>query len=524
MSILQRIGQAFTPSNGGHATEIMTIDGMRERLRESMGNAELMQERLAELELGLEDKMWLALGGGDREFDRRQLGEIWKLCRLMYLKNPLINRGVNIQAYYVWGQGVNIEAKAKPVNEVIQAFIDAPQNQVELTSHQARTLKEIDLQVYGNLFFVFFTDRVTGAVTMRSISVEDVTDIITNPEDRREVWYYKREWAQRALDFQSGALGQVQRTAYYPDWRYKPAARPSMIAGHPVMWDTPVYHVKVGGLGDMRFGIPEVYQALDWAKAYKAFLEDWATIVRAYARFAWQLKGPTSAAGVAAAKAKLGTTLGTGSETNPPPVMGSTFIGREGYELAPMRTAGATTTADDGRRLLLMVCAAMGLPESFMGDVSVGNLATAKSLDRPTELKFQDRRTLWADVLHDILGYVIDAAHSTIRPTLPDIDPETGEELDCHIAITFPSILEHDVEANVRSIVAAATLDGKPSAGTIPDAKILSGMLLNALGVEEVDEVLGTLFPEDEGQPQTEAFTEALRELRQAMARISDAN
>ena len=201
MGIVANIGKALRGRNRQGAT---SPADMKEYLRQTEGNMDLLRETLAELELSLEDKMWLTLGGTDREFDRRQLGEIWKLCRLMYLKNPLINRAVNIQSYYVWGQGVNIEAKAKPLNEVIQAFVDDPLNQTELTSHQARTLKETDLQVYGNLFLVFFADRVSGAVRIRSIPVEEITDIISNPEDRRDIWYYKREWSASGLNLQTG--------------------------------------------------------------------------------------------------------------------------------------------------------------------------------------------------------------------------------------------------------------------------------------------------------------------------------
>jgi hypothetical protein len=31
-----------------------------------------------------------------------------------------------------------------------------------------------------------------------------------------------------------------------------------------------------------------VYAALDWARAYKEFLEDWASIAKALSRFAWK--------------------------------------------------------------------------------------------------------------------------------------------------------------------------------------------------------------------------------------------
>ncbi len=52
----------------------------------------LLEERLAELELALEDQEWLKLSlTGEREFSREGLGKIVRLSRLMFLKNPLIN-------------------------------------------------------------------------------------------------------------------------------------------------------------------------------------------------------------------------------------------------------------------------------------------------------------------------------------------------------------------------------------------------------------------------------------------------
>src|SRR5581483_4957085 len=355
-----------------------------------------------------------------------------------------------------------------------------------------------------------------------------------------------RAWSVRGFDPATGTSSPQTRTAYYPDWRYRPAAaRPTAIGGAPVEWDTPVYHVRVGGLSDMRFGVPETYAALDWARAYKAFLEDWATITRALSRFAWNLTTRGGAKGVAAARARLGTTLAAGAsaeqvETNPPPLTGSVFIGAEGTRLEPVRTSGATTSAEDGRRLLLMVAAATGLPESFFGDVSVGALATARSLDRPTELKFRDRQTLWADVLNDLLQYAIDWAARAPAGPLPAAageadpgalhvalgeDPDTGEPIDRYVSIEFPPILEHDVEATIGAIVAAATLGGNAPAGTI-DPKLVSKLLLTALGQDDVDELLGEMYPEDdEGQdaaastaaPPAEGLVAAVRQLTEAV-------
>lgn len=529
MSLLERMG----------LREAKPDDTLLRENRALGYSLEYLQERITELELDLEDAGWIRLSfESDMEFSRDGLRRIAALSRLFFLKNPLINRAVTLQSMYVWGQGISIQAKHPAIDAVVQAFLDDPKNTVELTGHQARTMKEQDLQVEGNLFFVLFSDTFTGRVRVRTIPPDEIDEIITNPDDRKEPWYYKRSSVTSRLSEQGVVLTSAAETAYYPDWRYDPPGKPDTIGGHPVWWASPIYHVRVGGLSTMRFGVPETYSGLDWARAYKEFLEDWATIVRAYAKFAFKATTKSGKKGIAALKSKLGTTLGvSSSETNPPPNVGSLAVMAEGTDLSPIRTAGATTKAEDGRRMLLMVAAATGLPESFFGDVSVGNLATAKSLDRPTELKFRDRQELWKDILHDMLQYVVDRRAVALlypglrgtripnpegdeRVVILETDPDTGEPIDRHIDIDFPSVLEHDKAEEVKGIVSAATLDGKTLAGTM-DLKLTSRLLLTALGQDDVDDLLDAIFPEDEeGQVSTQAeesFMEAVRALREAV-------
>ena len=496
-------------------------------------NYELLTERLAALELSLEDTGWLRLGGdSDREFSREALRQICSLALLNWLKNPLIKRGVSVQAHYVFGQGVSIRAEDEEVNAVVQTFLDDAKNQTELTSHQAMMTKEQELTVYANLFFCFFTNKGTGRVRVRTIAFDEISEVVANPEDSKDPWFYKRTWTEQGL---TGQL--ATKTALYPDWRYRPKSKPSSINGMAVHWETPVYHVAVNKLSAMRFGVSEVYAAIDWAKAYKSFLEDWATLTRAYSRFAYKLSTPGGSAGIAAAKTKLASTYGMGGETNPAPVTGSTFISSPEVHLDPVRIGGANVSAEDGRRMLLMVAAAQGLPETFYGDASVGTLATARSLDRPTELQMRNRQTLWADVLGAIIAYVIEQAvrARVLKGTITEeddgtpmitfeqvADPVTGEmgERDAGVNVTFPSILEHDVVANVGAIVQAATLGGAGIlAGTL-ELKDVSRMLLTALGEPDVDATLDAMYPtEQEGEaPATEArMVVAARKLREAM-------
>lgn len=516
-------------------------------------NMSLLQERIASLELALEDVGWMRFTvESEQEFSREGLKTICQLARLFYLKNPLIKRGVNVQRDYVFGQGVTIHAQAEAVDKVIQQFLLDSKNQAELTGHQALGYKEVDLTIEANIFFVFFTNPKTGHVRVRSIPFDEIADVITNPDDAKDPWYYKRQWSEARYNMESGGLGMTIRNAYYPDWRYNPSDKPKTIGSVSVEWDSPVYHVRVGGFSRDKFGVSEVYDAIDWAKAYKSFLEDWATITRAYSRFAWQLTVKGGKAGIAAAKTKLNTTLSTSSaDSNPPPVAGSTFIGGDQAQMNPIRTAGATTSAEDGRRLLLMVAAGLGLPETFFGDTSVGSLATAKSLDRPTELKIKSRQSLWSDILTDITDYVV--LQAVIAGTLPGRieedddgtptviladDPETNEPMSASVSVEFPTILEHSVTETVTSVIDAATMRGMASAGTM-DKKTISRMLLTALGVDDVEAALAAIEQEEEEQeeeptppiptqeqppvvPQAEAaLLEAVKELRKTLEALN---
>lgn len=525
--------QSLSKRKGGQINELKgQVDSKDSQIRELMSvtsnNLEMFTERLAELEFTLEDRDWVKLTAeGNKEFSREGLQKINDMARLYWLKNPLIRRAVLTQTYYVFGQGVEIEAEDEDVNKVVQAFLKNPKNRAELTEHQTRMIKEAELQLFANLFFVFFTDISTGKVQIRTIPVNEIQDIITDPEDSKTPLYYKRVYNVREYNAGGNQYTNTEKTLFYPDWKNP---NPHRMQGANVAEEV-IYHVAVNKLSDMKFGVSEVYAAMDWAKAYKEFLEDWTTIVKAYSRFAWNLttKGKRGAQG---AKDALKTSMGvsSGAETNPSPATASISVNTEGAKLEPIKTAGATTHADDGDKLVHMVCAATGIFYHYLvGDPSTGNLATAKAMERPMELMFKNRQQLWISVFTEILDYVVFQSVKANRGVLQGTikKDEFGEEIvelgpdkSAIINVKFPDLLEKDTKAHIDAIINAATLSGKTPSGTL-ELKLVTRMLLMALGEKDIDETIERMYPEDGTTPGEDMMTSAIQELMTQVKKMS---
>lgn len=500
-----------------------------------------LTEVITELQLRQEDIGWVKLNGADFEIGRQDLRNITSICRMYALRHPLINRALNVQTYYVMGQGLSFRAKDSRVQELLTAFWEDPKNSAELSKHVALTGKEEMLSTTGNLFLTLFANISTGKVRVRSIPFSQVEEIYYNPDDGKDPWFYLRRWTEKRFTPMAAAQ-PVQRAAWYPDWRYNGAV-PARLGGEEVI-DVRVMHIKVGALDDMPFGLSEFYQAIDWAKAYQTFLTDWAALVKALNAFAWKVTVKGGVAARQSAKAALSRDPSDPSVPNrTAEPAGGKFIANEGgADISAIPKSGATISADDARRLLLMVAAATGLPETFFGDASVGTLATATSLDRPTELKFRNRQQLWIDVLGDLFGWVIDRGiEAPNGPLDGTFEQEEGEEAgigkwvlsppdalpgeepvdvgDRAIDVTFPPILEHDVAASVTAAVSAITLNGSPINDTTITPEQAARLILTALGVDDIDAWIDEIFPRDPktGEPILRADQQR-RETLQAQA------
>jgi hypothetical protein len=482
-----------------------------EALRDKDNENDFLKESLGRIQLEMENEGYVRLAQSlDHDFSRNNLESIIKVGVAMAIKNPITSRSVNVQADYVFGRGVKFVAKHPLVQTVIDEHIDFPGNKSVLYSHDSCARQEREFQVKGNLFFALCTNPRTGRVIVRDIDTTEVADIVRDPQDYRSTWFIVRTWTK----------DEKQHTTYHPALgitRTTPRVQlPKQApADAEIDWDTPVYHQAFNRYGRMKFGVPEIYAQFDWAIAYKRFLEDWTSIMRAFSRMAMQVKGMANKKQAAAAKGLMqtATSISKLSETNPSAATASTaFIGK-GQQYEPVKTAGATTPTKDGSAVLNMAAAAVGLPNTFYGDASVGNHATAKTLDRPTELKMTARQRLWATIFCAILDYVVlqaalapegilraegavpmqtvcpftDEEVITVNMPMND-DPyngKAGEPISTAIEVKFPELLERNVTDRVRALSNALTMFGKPLTDLVPDKRLVCRWFLDALNIED---------------------------------------
>jgi hypothetical protein len=483
---------------------------LREQLGQERESATLLAESVADLERALTEPGWTkALASAEVEFTAEGMVQLRAICRLYAIKNPLIKRGLALRSAYVWGQGVEITARAngkahdgeQDVQAVVAAFLADPGNQRAFTGPEARDqLERSGLGCEGEVFIVAVTRPLTGEVQARIIPPDEITLVVSNPDDASEPWFYKRCWNEAILDPQTGSMVYTARERFYPALEYRPLARPMSFGRARIAWDSPVLHVTANRPHGWQRGIPDAYAAIDWAKAYKEFLEDWARLMKSLSRYAW--KATTKGSAAAQVRARLAQAPSTSTVNGDPLTAGATALLSPDAALEAINKSGATIDAESGRPLAMMVASALGIPVTMLlaDPGQTGARATAETLDQPTELEMSQRRDLWAAAYRRLVSYVITesvrAPQGALKGTITR-DRITGRETlvlaggtQTTVDIDWPDLDDADPVQLVEAIVKAA------GTATVPPEVILR-LLLTALGVRNVDTLVEAMLDDD---------------------------
>lgn len=449
---------------------------------------EIAQEAIGRLELALDNEGWNSLvSQGETEFSREGLRKAAAIARVMAVANPLIKRGLSVRCGYIFGEGFEIKSENEKVSEVIQRMISDPGNQRAVFGETASEENERTLGTDGNLTFALFANPRTGHVKIRTVSFDEVSDVICNPEDKDDPWFYLREY-DRTTFTSSGARTVERVKEYHPSVTHMPARRVRQINGTPVVWDAPYLHIKVNALDGWKFGVGDAYAALPWARTYRDFLADWAVLVKALSQFAFKISG-----GSAGKADQLRQAIAKATASGVP--VGSTAALDAGTTMEAIPKTGATIDSESGKPIAAMVAAALGIPVTvLLGDPGqTGARAVAETLDTPTVNEMQRRRRVWdyafrAMVLYAVKWAVIapqgGLSGTVTRDTWSDEQVITlrGKE-PVKVDIIWPSLADTSTAAAIQAIVNA---DGT---GKMPPLITLR-LMLEALKVPNVDDVV----------------------------------
>lgn len=461
---------------------------------------EILSEALGDgmAALRREDAGWTKLGGDTAELmTRPELIDLHKVCLVAFVRSPLIGRGVRIRKNFVWSGGVEIAARDvstdgdSPVNDLVQELLDSAEWQRVLGSGQAREEREVNLHTAGEFFLLAIHDRVEKTVRPRLVLPAQVTDYIANPDDTTDVWLYKRTWTTKRTelkfigpDRRVPAPQTVTRTEWHPTLEYAARTglrdRVMLIGADPVRWDQPIQHCAVNSVGQAPWGIPHTLAALDWDRAYADYLSRWAGLMTALARYAFKVTAPgKQAAKVRQALANgRGTDPITGQATDP---VGATALMSPDATMAPMHSSGATIDSGSGKPLAGMVASALDVPITMLlADPGItGARATAETLDKPLEDTTGSSQEMWADWLKGFFDHVVAVAID---------DGRLPVDVDGTIDVTFPPLSDVPLEQRMAALTQALDAGAPPL--------LIIRLMLEALGVEDVDEVLDDMTDE----------------------------
>ena len=438
-----------------------------------------------EADLAIEDTGWISLATqtGDVVSASDRIANL-KLSRLYAVKDPLGKQAIRLWTDYTFGQGMTSHSDEDTTEEARKAFWESKANQSILSARGQRKSSD-KLLIDGEVFFAIFLGVKEAKI--RLIDPLEITEIITDPDDKEDVKFYKRSWT----DAQGkGHAEFYPSTANIKNESAKDAEGKEVKAENNAPL---VYHLTYNTISQR--GNPLLLPALLWIKYYTKFMASRIAVMLALAKFAWRTKVKGGQAAVNAVKAK------TDAQQI---AAGSVLLENMGSDTVPIKTeSGAQQAYQDGRQIKLMIAAAVGIPEQYFGDISIGNLATAKTVELPMMKMFQSYQKVWEDTYRDINEIVF--THNNI--------PEDKQYVD----MDFPAIAPEDVAAAATAIV--QVLQVLPQLGDSDDVKQIA---LMTLGVNDPSEVLDELNKTEDTGTTEARLLRAVRQLKEALVKRSE--
>jgi hypothetical protein len=388
------------------------------------------------------------IGGRPHEVQASHRRRLAQQSRIALIHDPLAGAEAQLRSNFAFGRGISKpQAKDPEVQKIIDRAWRDPNNERKLTSFEAQRHRSNEMLTAANLFMTMFT--ANGQVRVGFRDADDVTDVVTDPEDdETPLWYVvrkrKMEW-DYSLHQYKPVLGYelengMERVWYLEhfrnvtdleEWASKTGAavpeRPD--AAHTLPGQ--IEHFRINRIGRSQFGVPPWARTLRYYTALNQLAESQVQMRQGAASIIAQRirrgTGPRdlmkNVSGVMARTGELASAnfrrsaqggppdaVGPGTEPRgavPPPAAGSWFQGFEHDRLEAVNLrSGAGEALQDAQIVRAPIAASSGFGQHYLGDASSTNLASATTLELPTLMEV----SAWQETFEGIYRFFTDRA------------------------------------------------------------------------------------------------------------------
>lgn len=403
---------------------------------------------MAEAILAFEDYGWEPLGQPlEQEMPLETVRKTSKQCRALVAVNPLVKNAVAVRTAYIWGKDLEFTG----VGENHEIFKNS-RNAKYLFSSEAKIENEKALATDGAFFFLADKSAKTG---MR-IPLDQITDVLSSPDNVEEIWFYKRSWKHHKIDA-NGETASEDRNVYYPTDMFYDAGNtkaPAKIGTTPVDESKIMIDHKVNAQTGWRFGVPDAMAVVFWAKAHKDFLEDQAALVKSYSKIAFKAT-VAQPEGAKAAAAQVAQSQENGAG-------GIVALGEGSNLQAVGRTAGSVNF-EVGKPLAGYVAAGLSVPlQDVLADGSESNRSGAEALDRSKLAIMKSRQDSWKEFFKRLFKQWGKPNVEVIFPPI-DTDPAYREMQTLAQAAGLNILHPEEVREAALKIINLITTKGLPT-------------------------------------------------------------
>lgn len=420
----------------------------------------------------------------------------------MSIVDPSARQIVRLYTDHVLGNGMSVTADDEKADTALKTFLADPTNRRRLSP--SGQIKESDDLLKDGEWFIWLHDAGQGKTKLRRIDSLEITKIITNPEDKDEVWFYERETIRnnrttkrwyRDIANKDAAFDKATRT--FPsllehkinentgEEERVPFSLPEGIA----LADSFVHHVTINSTDTRGYSI--LVAAMIWANQFKNFMENRIVLQRARTMSVWDETIKGSAADIADRKSALNSTVTTSNpwDTKPPAATGSSYLHNEGVERTPVEQKTAAPDAKiDGDMLVQMVGLGSGIFAQYLGQEAY-RLTTTRVIEGPMMKAFKVYQQVLFDAFSVIFDFVLENAKV----------PEEKRQFD----IDFPPIVEKARAETMEMLERAVGFYPQ-----LMSSKEVQAFTISLLGINNVDQVLEEIDNSDDGNDDIPATVE----------------